>query len=74
VSLISEAATVITRSQRAGVTSIASPGGCDDGDTMVVRLKMESNVRGAAATFHPPSTYRFNGLVATEIPRSVAQT
>jgi len=34
--------------------SVVIPGGYDDGDITVVKLKMESNVRGAAATFHPP--------------------
>jgi len=40
--------------------------GCDDGDTTVVKLKMESHVSDVAATFHPPSAYPFNRSVNTE--------
>ena len=42
-------------------------GGYDDGDTTVIKLKMESNVSGIAATPHPPSAYPFNGVVNTDM-------
>jgi len=41
-------------------------GGYDDGDTTVVKLKMESNVSGVAATFHPLSAYPFDSPVNTD--------
>jgi len=41
-------------------------GGCEDGDTKVVELKIESHVSNGAAPFHPPSTYRLNGHVNSD--------
>jgi len=41
-------------------------GGNDNGDTTVVKLKMESHVSDVSANFHPPSTYPFNGSVNTD--------
>ena len=38
-------------------------GGYDDGDTFIVKLKIESHVSGISAMFHPPSAYPFNGPV-----------
>jgi len=42
------------------------PGGCEDGDTKVVKLKIESRVSDGAAPFHPPSAYLSNGLVNSD--------
>ena len=41
--------------------------GYDDGDTTVVKLKMESYVSSVLATFHPLSAHIFNGVVDSGI-------
>ena len=38
-------------------------GGYNDGDTAVVKLRIESLVSGVTVTFYPPSAYRSNSLV-----------
>ena len=42
---------------------VIAPCGYDDGDTAVVKLKMESLVSGVAITFHTLSAYRYDSRV-----------
>ena len=42
-------------------------GGHDDGDTMVVKLKIESRVSGVPTAFHLPSAYLLNGRVNSDV-------